>query len=178
MIVTKKMLIGFAVIPIIIALVIAIPKISPAGEQVSPTTPIVMRIEFTKEDVKRVSYGVTERLGALESRKLIIDEKGQAFYDVTIEGEKGFQTRFQVNSQDLKRLKALVTDTGFMQIPKSEFAVKDNAREFTRYTLNINMNNQAKIVRWADEEASEEFVPPLVTRISDTLTEIVDKNVE
>jgi len=168
------MLIGFAVIPIIIALVIAIPKISPSVDQTSVST--FIRIEFIKEDIKRLSYGVTERAGALKSESLIIDEKGQAFYDVKVEGEKGSQTRFQVNSQDMKRLKALITDTGFMQIPKSEFAIKDDVSEFIRYTLKVNLGNQAKTVQWAEESASKDFVPPLLTMLSDNLTKIVESH--
>jgi hypothetical protein len=168
------MLIGFAVIPIIIALVIAIPKISPSGDQISVST--FIRIEFIKEDIKRLSYGVTERAGALKSESLIIDEKGQAFYDIKVEGEKGSQTRFQVNSQDMKRLKALITDTGFMQIPKSEFAVKDDVSEFVRYTLKVNLDNQVKTVQWAEESASKDFAPPLLTMLADNLTKIVESH--
>ena len=51
----KKILIGITIIPIIIMLVIAIPKISPGGEQISTNTISVMRVEFIKEDIKRVS---------------------------------------------------------------------------------------------------------------------------
>lgn len=170
------MLIGAAIIPIIIALAIAIPKISPSADQAPAASVSLVRIEFIKEDIKRVSYGVTERAGALKSEALTIDGKGRAFYDVRVEGEKGSQTRFQVSSQDMKRLNALIADTGFMQIPKSDFAVKDDASEFTRYTLNVNLGNQAKMVQWADESASKDFVPPLLTKISDTLTEIVKNN--
>ncbi|MEM2760752.1 MAG: hypothetical protein QXU32_03195 [Nitrososphaerales archaeon] len=175
MIVTKKILIAAAIIPIIIALAIAIPKLSPSGGQTT-TTPSLLRIEFSKEDMKRISYGVTERIGALKSERLTIDEKGQAFYNINTEGEKGSQTRFQVNSQDLKRLKALIIDTGFMQIPKSEFAVKDDANEFTKYTLKVSLDGHTKTVNWVDESASQDFVPPLVLRLSDTIRAIVDKN--
>ena len=82
------MLIGAAVIPIIVILVIAIPKISP-GDQPSTTATSLFRIEFIKEDMKRISFGVTERAGALTSEKLIIDEKGRALYDVRVEGGEG-----------------------------------------------------------------------------------------
>lgn len=174
MIVTKKMLIGAAVIPIIIALVIAIPKISPGGDQTA-TSASSIRIEFVKEDIKRISYGVTERAGALKSETLLIDEKGQAFYNVNVEGEKGEQRRFQLGSQDVKRLKSLIADTGFMQIPKSDFAVKDAASEFTKYTLKVTLDNQTKTVQWVNESASEDFVPPLLTMLSDTLAQIVEE---
>ncbi len=167
------MMIGAAVIPIIVILVIAIPKISP-GDQPSTTAASLFRIEFIKEDMKRISFGVTERAGALTSEKLIIDEKGRALYDVRVEGEKGSQTRFQVSLLDVKRLKALITDTGFMQIPKSEFATKEDAVEFTRYTLKVDLGSQAKTVRWADESSSKDFVPPLLTMLSDSITKIIE----
>mgnify|MGYP004144857101 CR=1 FL=1 len=170
----KKILIGITIIPIIIMLVIAIPKISPGGEQISTNTISVMRVEFIKEDIKRVSYGVTERAGAIKSEILVIDEKGKAFYDLKVDGEKGVDIRFKVSSQDIKRLKGLITDTGFMHIPKSEFAVKNNKSEFTRYKLNVSLDNQAKTVQWVDQSASKDFVPPLLTMMSDAITKIIE----
>lgn len=169
------MLIAAAVIPIIIALAIAIPKLSPSGDQTA-TSASPLRIEYIKEDMKRISYGVTERTGALKSETLLIDEKGQAYYNLNIEGEKGSQTKFQVSQQDMKRLKAIITDTGFMFIPKSEFAIKEDANEFTRYTLKITLDNQVKTVQWVNEDASQDFVPPLLIMLSDTLTKIVEEH--
>jgi len=168
LIVYKKTLIAAASIPIIIALVIAIPKISP-GDQTVPSAAAQMRIQFVKEDMKRVSFGVTETIGAQKSETLIINNDGTAFYNVDVEGEKGSQTRFQVNAQEVKLIKALVTETGFMHIPKEEFKVRDNATEFTRYTLTVSLDGSTKTVQWVDEPASEDFVPALLTMLRDTL---------
>lgn len=171
---SKKVLIGAAAIPIVIALVIAIPKISPGGEQTATsTTASFMRIEFTKEDVRVISFGVTERVGALRSESLVIDEKGQAFYDVKVEGEKGSQNRFKVSSQDMKRLKSLITDTGFMQIPKSEFEAKEDVEEYTRFTIKVDLDGQEKTVQWADPSVAQDFVPPLLIMLADRLGEII-----
>ena len=159
----------------IIALGIAIPKIFPGGDQTSTTS--VIRIKFIMEDMKRIIYGVTERVGAIRSETLIIDEKGQAFYDLRVEGEMGFQTRFQLSSQDIRRLEGLIKDTGFMQIPKSEFA-KSEVNEFTRYTLEINQGNQVKTVQWTNESASKDFVPPLLTMMSDAFINIIENYIQ
>jgi len=159
-------LIAAAVIPILVALAIAIPKISPGGEQ---TTTAQMRIQFVKEDMKRVSFGVTETIGAQKSETLIINNDGTAFYNVNMEGEKGSQTRFQVGAQELKRVKALITETGFMQLPKEQFNARDNATEFTRYTLAVSLNGSTKTVQWVDESSSKDFVPALLTKLGDTL---------
>ena len=168
MIVSKKTLIAAATIPIIIALVIAIPKMSP-GDQTTTSTSAQMRIQFVKEDMRRVSFGVTETVGAQKSETLIINNDGNAFYNVDVEGEKGSQTRFQVDAKEVKRIKALVAETGFMQIPKEQFDVMDNATEFTRYTLTVSLDGSTKTVQWVDETASEDFVPALLTMLRDTL---------
>ena len=168
MIVSKKVLIAVAIIPIMIALVIAIPKISP-GDQTATSTTAQMRIQFVKEDMKRVSFGVTETIGAQKSETLIIDNDGSALYNIDVEGEKGSQTRFQVSAQEVKRIKALITETGFMQIPKEQFKVRANATEFTRYTLTVALDGSMKTVQWIDESASEDFVPALLTMLRDTL---------
>ena len=172
MIVSKKVLIAAAVIPIMIALVIAIPKISPSDQTVTSTSAQI-RIEFVKEDMKRVSFGVTETIGAQKSETLIINNDGTAFYNVNVEGEKGSQTRFQVGAQELKRIKALVSETGFMQLPKEQFDARDNATEFTRYTLTVSLNGSSKTVQWVDESSSKDFVPALLTKLRDTLLETI-----
>lgn len=175
MIVSKKLLIAFAAIPIIMALLIAIPWISPSADQrsasVTSSASSQIRIQFIKEDMRRVSFGVTETIGAEKREVLNIDNDGRAFYNLDIEGEKGAQITFEVNSQELKRIKALVAETGFMQLPQDQFGIKEDVEEFTRYTLTINLDSQTKRVQWADEPASEDFVPPLVLTIKDLLLE-------
>ena len=175
MIVSKKVLIAAATIPVIIALAIAIPKISP-GDQTATTTSVQIRIQFVKEDMKRVSFGVTETIGAKRSETLIINNDGTALYNVNVEGEKGSQTRFQIDAQELKRIKALIAETGFMQIPKEQFDARDNATEFTRYTLTVNLNDSTKKVQWVDESSSKEFVPALWIMLRDTLLGIIEEH--
>ncbi len=173
MIVSKKGLIIAAAIPIVIALVIAIPKISPGSEQAAVSAATQLRIEFMKEDMKRIIFGVTETIGAQKSEKLIINNNGDAIYNLSIEGEKGSQTRFKVSSVEVKRLKSLIVDTGFMQIPKSEFGVKDDATEFTRYTLKVSLDSNTKSIQWFNEEASKEFVPALLVMLADEMQKII-----
>ena len=165
---SKKALIAAAVIPIIIALVIAIPKISPGGQTVT-SEPSQMRIHFVTENMKRISFGVTETIGAQKSETLIISNDGSALYNVNVEGGKGSQTKFQVDASELKRIKALVVETGFMQIPKEKFDARENATEFTRYTLTVSLNGGAKTVKWVDESSSKDFVPALLYMLRDTL---------
>jgi hypothetical protein len=171
LIVSKKLLIAAAVIPIIIALAIAIPKISPGNQ--TANTPLDMRISFVKEDMKRISFGVTENIGSQKSETLIINNDAIAFYTLSVEGEKGSQTKFQVDEQELKRIRALITETGFMQIPKEQFEPRDNVTEFTRYTLTASFGSSTKTVQWVDESSSKDTVPALLTMIRDTLLETV-----
>ena len=55
-----------------------------------------------------------------------------------------------------------------------KFAVKNNKSEFTRYKLNVSLDNQAKTVQWVDQSASKDFVPPLLTMMSDAITKIIE----
>ena len=169
---SKKILIAVAVVIVIIALVIAVPKISPSG-QGATNTPTEMRIEFIKEEMRRVSFGVTESVGAEKSETLTITDDGTAFYNVNVEGERGSQTKFQVDAQELKRMKALIAETGFMQIPKEQFDARDNVTEFTRYTLTATLGSSTKTIQWVDEESSKDSVPALLTRLKDSLLELI-----
>ena len=165
---SKRLLIAVAVVIVVIALAIAVPKISP-GDQAATNTPTDMRISFVKEDMKRVSFGVTENIGSQKSETLIINNDGTAFYTRSVEGEKGSQAKFQVDGQELKRIRALITETGFMQIPKEQFEPRDNVTEFTRYTLTASFGSSAKTVQWVDESSSKDTVPALLTMIKETL---------
>jgi len=168
--VSKRLLIVIAFVIVIIALAIAIPKISPGGQ--ATTTPTEMRIEFIKEEMKRVSFGVTESIGAQKSEALTITEDGTAFYNVNVEGERGSQTKFQADAEELKRIRALIAETGFMQIPKEQFDAGDNVTEFTRYTLTATLGSNTKTIQWVDEESSKDSVPALLTRLKDSLLEL------
>ena len=169
---SKRLLIAVGVVIAIIAVAIAIPKISPGG-QAATNTPTEMRISFVKEDMKRVSFGVTENIGSQKSETLIINNDGAAFYTLSVEGEKGSQTKFQVDGQELKRIRALITETGFMQIPKEQFDPRDNATEFTRYTLTAAFGSSTKTIQWVNEESSKDSVPALLTMLKDTLLELI-----
>ncbi len=170
---SKRILIAVAVVIVIIALLIAVPKISPGG-QGTTNTPTDMRIEFVNEEMRRVSFGVTESVGAEKSETLTITEDGTAFYNVNVEGEKASQTKFQADAQELKRIKALIAETGFMQIPKEQFDARDNVTEFTRYTLTATLGSSTKTIQWVDEESSEDSVPALLTRLKDSLLELIE----
>ncbi|MGH9877528.1 MAG: hypothetical protein ACRD5H_07805 [Nitrososphaerales archaeon] len=172
MIVSKRILIAVGVVIVIIALVIAVPKISPSG-QGATNTPTEMRIEFIKEEMKRVSFGVTESVGAEKSETLTIMDDGTAFYNVNVEGERGSQTKFQAGAQELKRIKALIAETGFMQIPREQFEPRDGVMEFTRYTLTATLGSSTKTIQWVDEESSKDSVPALLARLKDSLLELI-----
>jgi hypothetical protein len=170
--VSKRILIAVAVVIVAITLVIAIPKISPSG-QAAISTPSDMRISFVKEDMKRVSFGVTENIGSQKSETLIINNDGIAFYTLSVEGEKGSQTKFQTDEDELKRIRALITETGFMQIPKEQFEPRDNVTEFTRYTLTASFGSSTKTVQWVDDESSKDSAPALLARLKDSLLQLI-----
>lgn len=173
LIVSKQLLVAAAAIPIMIALVIAFPRFVPAGEQTpADSSTAQLRLQFVKEEMKRVSFGVTETLGARSSEVLIINNDGSAIYNVEAEGEKGSQKSFKVDMQTLKRLKAFFADTGFMQLPVERLDAKENATEFTRYTLQVNLGGSSKTVQWTDEASAKDFVPALLVEVQNRLEAI------
>jgi len=174
LIVSKKVLLALAAIAVMIALAIAISKTSP-GDQASSTTntSAQIKIEFVKEDMKRVSFGVTETGGTRGSERLIINNDGTALYNASVEGGKGSQNRFQVDPQELKRIRALVSETGFMQITKEQFDPRNDAIEFTRYTLTVSLDSSTKTIRWVDESSAKDFAPALLTNLGDIMIEII-----
>ncbi len=174
MILSNRILIIVAAVPVIIAIVLAAPRISPGAEQpslVPISTSSEVSVQFIMENMRRVSFGVTENIGAEKREILAIGSDGSALYNLDVEGEKREQAKFRVGLEDWKRIKALITETGFLQLPVEQFELNDDATEFTRYTLTVTVDSQTKRVQWFDEAASKDFVPPLVLKIGELLLE-------
>jgi hypothetical protein len=112
-------------------------------------------------------------MGSQKSETLIINNDGIAFYTLSVEGEKGLQTKFQADEDELKRIRALITENGFMQIPREQFEPRDNVTEFTRYTLTASFGSSTKTVQWVDDESSKDSVPALLARLKDSLLQLI-----
>lgn len=163
-------------IPAIIALLIAIPLITQQEIPFSAAGPDdVINIEFTKHDLKKVTFGVTERIASQKSEILIIRDNGDVRYTVTDQGVPKPDIFNKIGEDKVHRLTALIKETGFMEIPSESFPVKDDTTEYQKSSLKITLNGAVKQINWPEQNATEKFVPPIITLVESELNQIITK---
>lgn len=169
------MVIGGA-IPAIIALLIAIPLIMQPEIPFSASGPSdVIELEFTKHHIRKVSFGVADNLQLDKSEILVVHNDGQVTYTVTNQGVPQPDIKKTINEKEINKLKALVKETGFMQIPSESFPIKDNVSEYQKSLLKITLNGAVKQISWPEQNATEKFVPPLITVVESELNQIINQ---
>ena len=171
----KPVVVGIAAIPVILAILIVIPMIT--MEEI-PTSAINsndnINIEFTKHDLRVVSFGVTDKTLADNTQVLIIENDGSVQYTEVKDGANQSQIKSSISDEQLQKLNAMIKETGFMSIPKESFPIKDDVESYTKFTVKITLNDARTQIFWPDQDATEKFIPPIVTAIEDELVGIID----
>ena len=175
----KPIIIIVGAIPVIFALLIGISLISQPEIPFSAANPNdKIEIEYTKHQLKQVSFGVTERVGAQKSEILSIQNNGDARYTVTEEGVTKPDKFSKLDEEKMKKLTALIKETGFISIPSESFPVSDNVTEYQKSSLKITLNGQVKQIHWPEQNATAKFVPPIITMVEAELDQIISQLIE
>jgi len=175
----KASLIIVSAIPIFFAILIAA---SLFNQQEIPTTAVVpedkINIEYTKHQLKIVSFGVTERAGSQFTEILTIKDNGEIKYGVVEEGYPKPDKKSTINNEKLTKLTAMIKETGFMQIPTDSFPVRDGVTDYQKSTIKVTLNGQIKQIHWVEQNATDHFVPPIITMIELELDQIIKQLIE
>ena len=175
----KPVVIGIAAIPVILAILIVIPMIT--MEEI-PTSAINsndnINIEFTKHDLRVVSFGVTDKTLADNTQVLIIENDGSVQYTEVKDGANQSQIKSSISDEQLQKLSAMIKETGFMSIPKESFPIKDDVESYTKFMVKITLNDARTQIFWPDQDATEKFIPPIMTAVEDELVGIIDGIIE
>jgi len=176
----KPVIIIVGAIPVIFAILIGISLISQPEIPFSAANPNdVIEFEYTKHQLKEVSFGVTERVGAQKSEILSIQNNGDVRYTVTEEGVTYpviFDELDELFIEDkMKKLTALIKETGFMAIPNESFPINDDVKEYQKSSLKITLNGQVNQIHWPEQNATEKFIPPIITMVEAELDQIISR---
>ena len=171
----KPVVVGIAAIPVILAILIVIPIVT--MEEI-PTSAINsyddIHIEFTKHDLRVVSFGMTDKTLADSTEVLIIENDGTVQYTEVKDGANQSQIKSSISDEQLQKLAAMIKETGFMSIPKESFHIKDDIEIYTKFTVKITLNDAKTQIFWPNQDATEKFIPPIVTAVEDELVGIID----
>ena len=175
----KPLVVGIAAIPVILAILIIVPMVT--MEKI-PTSAINsndnVHIEFTKHDLRLVSFGVTEKSVADMTQVLIIDNDGSVQYTEVKDGVNQSLVKSSISNEQLQKLTAMIKETGFMSIPKESFPIKDDVESYTKFTVKITLNDARTQIFWPEQDATEKFIPPIITAVESELEGIISKIIE
>ncbi|MFB5631602.1 MAG: hypothetical protein ACE5RN_08445 [Nitrosopumilaceae archaeon] len=175
----KASVIIVGMIPVIFAIIIAVSLIS---QQEVPITSVLptdkITIEYTKHQLKLVSFGVTERSGSQFTEILTIKDDGKINYGVIKEGYPQPDKKSTLAPEKLKKLTALIKETGFMEIPSESFPVRQDITEYQKSLIKVTLNGQVRQINWVEQNATEKFIPPIITMVELELDQIINQLIE
>ena len=175
----KPVIIIVGAIPVIFALLIGISLISQPEIPFSAANPNdTIEIEYTKHQLKEVSFGVTERVGSQKSEILSIQNNGDVRYTVTEAGITKPDKTSTLDEAKMKKLTALIKETGFIAIPSESFPVNENVTEYQKSSLKITLNGEVKQIHWPEQNATAKFVPPIITMVEAELVLVISQLIE
>ncbi len=163
-------------IPVIVALLLATPLLL---KNEIPTSAANytdhIEIEYTKHQLKKISYGVTERVGAQKTEILYIKNDGELKYSVTDNGYLKPDVRSKLDESKLEKIKALIKETGFISIPSESFKVLDNATEYQKSNVKVTLNGRVNQIHWPQQNVTVDFIPPIITMVESELDLIMSE---
>jgi len=175
----KTSLIIVSAIPVFFAILIAA---SLFNQREIPTTAVVpedkISIEYTKHQLKIVSFGVTESAGSQLTEILSVKDDGEIIYRIVEDGYPGPNKKSTINSEKLTKLTALIKETGFMEIPTDSFPVREGVTDYQKSTIKVTLNGQIRQIHWVEQNSTDYFVPPIITMIELELDQIINQLIE
>lgn len=171
----KPLILIIAAIPILLAILIAIPMLANPQIPFSATnSDDRISFELTKYHLKKTSFGLTDRLTPIKSEILTISNDGNTKYLVT-SGESPYEQTLTLEKSQIKKLTALIKETGFIKIPIDSIPVNENVTDYTKFSLKVILNGNIKQIQWVEKNATSAFIPPIITMVESELENVIEK---
>ena len=172
----KSFHLALGAIPVIMALLISVPLLTKNEIPISAANSFdKIEIEYTKHQLKKISFGVTERTGSQKTEILLIKNDGDTKYSVTDNGYLQPDIRSKLDEKQLNKIKALIKETGFISIPSESFLILENVTDYQKSNVKITLNGKTNQVHWPEQSATTDFIPPIITMVESELDQIISK---
>ncbi len=172
----KSIYLALGAIPVIVALLISVPLFIKNEIPVSAAHSFdTVEIEYTKHQLKKVSHGITERVGSQYTEILVIKNNGEIKYTVSDQGYLRPDIKSKLDDAKLSKIRALIKETGFISIPSESFPVYDNVTEYQKSNVKVMLNGKANQIHWPQQNVTSGFIPPIITMVEQELDAIIDK---
>jgi len=135
----KPIILAIGTIPVILAILIVIPMVTMEEIPISAiNSNDKIGIEFTKHDLRIVSFGVTEKSVVDMTQVLIIDNDGDVQYTEVKDGVNQSLIKSSISNEQLQKITAMIKETGFMSIPKESFPIKEDVEIIPNLQLKLH----------------------------------------
>jgi len=172
----KPILLFAGAIPIILAILLIVPLVtSPEIPKIAVDPDDNVQIEFTKHELIKSSFGVTERFGAKQTEIISIENDGSIKYSLIKDSIPEPEKNSSVDTATKMKLAAMIKETGFLAIPTDSFTIRDDINEFVKFGVKITYNGEVSQLYWPEQDATEKFIPPMMTMIEEELENIMDE---
>ncbi len=166
----------FFAIPVILAGVIAIPLVTSIEVPVTAVDKFdIIEIEYTKHNLVKVSFGVTERIVSEKSEILIIKNNSDVIYTVIEDGIAKPNILSKIAEDKKTRITAMIKETGFMAIPTDSFLINNNIDKYLKSNVKITLNGKTTQIFWPEQDATEQLIPPIITYVETELDSIINE---
>ena len=163
-------------IPVIVAILLALPLVTKNEIPVSASNSFdKLEIEYTKHQLKKISNGITERIGAQKTEILLIKNDGDTKYTITEKGYPQPDIRSNIDEKNLDKIKSLIKETGFIAIPSNSFSIFENVTDYQKSSVKITLNGQVNQIYWPETSATPDFIPPIITMVESELDKIMSE---
>ena len=163
-------------IPIIVALLIAVPLITKNEIPTSAANSFdKIEIEYTKHQLKKISNGIAERTGSQKTEILLIENDGEIKYTLTEKGYPQPDIKSKINEKQLDKIKALIKETGFISIEPNTISVLETVTDYQKSSVKITLNGRVNQIHWPESSATSDFIPPIITMVESELDKIMSE---
>lgn len=170
----KPIILAVGAIPVIIAILIAIPLVTKPDIPFSAANPSDrIEIEYTKHQLTKISNSITDRVISQKTEILVIENNGEVRYTSTEDGYPNPEIRSNLDETKHKKLKALIKETGFVAIPSESFPILENVTEYQKSSVKVTVNSQVNQIHWPEQNATAKFIPPIITMVESQLNQII-----
>ena len=163
-------------IPVIVAILLAVPLITKNEIPVSATNSFdKIEIEFTKHQLKKITNGIAERTGAEKTEILLIKNDGETKYTITEQGYPQPAIKSKIDKQSWEKVKALIKETGFISIDPNTFSVFQNVTDYQKSSVKVTLNGRVNQIHWPESSATPDFIPPIITMVESELDKVMSE---
>jgi hypothetical protein len=165
----NKFALAIIAIVAVMAILIALPNITQQQQPAAGS----LEIEYGRQQMTKTE----DDFVATRAELLRISSDRAATYSETDPRLETMpvEKRFTVSTDDYNKVRDLMLDTGFMDIPRTDYLqVAGGADEYQRHTLTVRTGDSQKTFNWV--EPNEGTVPPIVTNAGARIAALVGKN--